>query len=53
MTTMEYEPEPLKDLQALKGISPRNAEYENKTWRDGNGHSHAGHPYLGRASLSP
>lgn len=42
LTTIEYEPGLRKDLPAtLERLAPRNLPYEHdKTWHDGNGHSH-------------
>ncbi len=42
ITTIEYEPGLKKDLPtALERLFPKNIEYEHeKTWHDGNGHSH-------------
>ncbi len=42
VTTIEYEPGVLKDLQkAIEKIAPSNASYEHdKRWGDGNGFSH-------------
>ena len=47
ITTIEYEPGLRNDFpKMLNRIIPRNIEYEHdKTWNDGNGHSHV------RASL--
>ena len=47
ITTIEYEPGLKTDFpKMLSTIAPKNIEYEhNKTWHDGNGHSHV------RASL--
>ena len=47
VTTMEYEPGLIKDFPAmLERVSPKGLAYEHeKTWHDGNGHSHV------RASL--
>jgi len=42
VTTIEYEPGLRADFpKMLSRIVPKNIEYEhNKTWHDGNGHSH-------------
>jgi secondary thiamine-phosphate synthase enzyme len=42
ITTLEYEPGCLKDLEtALEKIAPRNEYYEHsKRWNDKNGHAH-------------
>ena len=42
LTTIEYEPGALKDLQrALEQIAPMDAEYaHNEAWGDGNGYAH-------------
>jgi secondary thiamine-phosphate synthase enzyme len=42
LTTIEYEPGALKDLQrALDQIAPMNGEYaHNEAWGDGNGYAH-------------
>lgn len=47
VTTIEYEPGLIIDFpEMLSRIVPKNIEYEHdKTWHDGNGHSHV------RASL--
>jgi secondary thiamine-phosphate synthase enzyme len=47
VTTIEYEPGLKTDFpEMLSRIAPKNIEYEHdKTWHDGNGHSHV------RASL--
>ncbi len=47
LTTIEYEPGLLKDFPAmLERVAPKNIPYEHeRTWHDGNGHSHV------RASL--
>jgi secondary thiamine-phosphate synthase enzyme len=47
VTTIEYEPGLRTDFpKMLSRIAPKNIEYEHdKTWHDGNGHSHV------RASL--
>lgn len=42
VTTIEYEPGLKTDFpEMLSRIAPKNIEYEHdKTWHDGNGHSH-------------
>jgi secondary thiamine-phosphate synthase enzyme len=42
ITTIEYEPGLLKDYpEFFESIAPENINYEHdKTWHDGNGHSH-------------
>ena len=47
LTTIEYEPGLKHDFPALlERVAPRNIEYQHeRTWHDGNGHSHV------RASL--
>jgi secondary thiamine-phosphate synthase enzyme len=42
ITTIEFEPGLTKDFpNMLERIAPRNIEYKHdKTWHDGNGHSH-------------
>jgi len=53
ITTIEYEPRLLSDFRNMWGrVIPQNIPYEhNKTWGDGNGHSHVRASTLG-ASLS-
>lgn len=55
VTTIEYEPGLLKDLpNALERIAPRDAEYEHeKTWHDGNGHSHVRASVIGPSITIP
>ncbi len=55
VTTIEYEPGLLKDLpNALERVAPRSAEYEHeKTWRDGNGHSHVRASIIGPSITIP
>lgn len=55
VTTMEYEPGLLKDLpNALERIAPRNAVYEHeKTWHDGNAHSHLRASIIGPSITIP
>jgi secondary thiamine-phosphate synthase enzyme len=42
ITTIEYEPGLVKDFpETLERLAPKNHAYEHqKTWNDGNGHSH-------------
>jgi secondary thiamine-phosphate synthase enzyme len=49
LTTIEYEPGLTKDLPAaLERLVPKNIEYEHeKSWHDGNGHSHVKASLLG------
>jgi secondary thiamine-phosphate synthase enzyme len=53
ITTIEYEPNLLSDFKNMwDRVIPQNIPYEhNKTWGDGNGHSHVRASMLG-ASLS-
>jgi secondary thiamine-phosphate synthase enzyme len=55
VTTIEYEPELLKDLPAmLERIAPKEIEYEHeKRWHDGNGHSHVRASLLGPSITVP
>ncbi len=55
VTTIEYEPGLLKDLpNSLERVAPRNAEYEHeKTWHDGNGHSHVRASIIGPSITIP
>ncbi len=55
VTTIEYEPGLLKDLpNALERIAPKGIEYEHeKTWHDGNGHSHVRASILGQSLTIP
>jgi secondary thiamine-phosphate synthase enzyme len=48
VTTIEYEPGLKTDFpEMLSRIVPKNIEYEHdKTWHDGNGHSHVKAPWL-------
>ena len=48
ITTIEYEPGLKKDFpRALERLFPRGMEYEHeKTWHDGNGHSHVRASFL-------
>lgn len=55
VTTIEYEPGLLKDLpNALERLVPRDISYEHdKTWHDGNGHSHVRASILGPSITIP
>ena len=55
VTTLEYEPGLLQDLpRALERLFPRGLEYEHqKTWQDGNGHSHVRAAFLGPSLSIP
>jgi len=55
LTTIEYEPGLLKDLpNTLERIAPKGLEYEHeKTWHDGNGHSHIRASLIGQSISIP
>ncbi|MEE9592302.1 MAG: secondary thiamine-phosphate synthase enzyme YjbQ [Thermoplasmata archaeon] len=55
ITTLEYEPGLLQDLpRALERLFPKGLEYEHqKTWQDGNGHSHVRAAFLGPSLAVP
>ena len=55
LTTIEYEPGLLNDLpDMLERIAPKNLEYEHeKTWHDGNGHSHVRASLIGPSLTVP
>lgn len=55
VTTIEYEPGLLKDLpNALERLVPRDIPYEHdRTWHDGNGHSHVRASILGPSITIP
>ncbi|MFQ5908534.1 MAG: secondary thiamine-phosphate synthase enzyme YjbQ [Thermoplasmata archaeon] len=55
VTTLEYEPGLLQDLpRALERLIPKGLEYEHqKTWQDGNGHSHVRAAVLGPSLSIP
>lgn len=55
VTTIEYEPGLLKDFPALlERVAPKNISYEHeKTWHDGNGHSHVRASLLGPSLTVP
>jgi secondary thiamine-phosphate synthase enzyme len=55
VTTIEYEPGLLQDLPAaFERLVPRGIPYEHeKTWHDGNGHSHVRASLLGPSLVVP
>jgi len=55
VTTIEYEPRLLSDFKNMWGrVIPQNIPYEhNKTWGDGNGHSHVRASALGASLTIP
>jgi secondary thiamine-phosphate synthase enzyme len=55
VTTLEFEPGLLQDLpRALERLFPKGLEYEHqKTWQDGNGHSHVRAAFLGPSLSIP
>ena len=55
LTTIEYEPGLKKDFPAmLERIAPKHIEYEHeKTWHDGNGHSHVRASLIGPSLTIP
>ncbi|MCJ2554848.1 MAG: secondary thiamine-phosphate synthase enzyme YjbQ [Candidatus Thermoplasmatota archaeon] len=55
ITTLEYEPGLLHDLpRALERLFPKGLEYDHqKTWQDGNGHSHIRAAFLGPSLSIP
>jgi secondary thiamine-phosphate synthase enzyme len=55
ITTIEYEPGLLQDLQAaLERVAPKSAEYKHEErWHDGNGHSHVRASILGPSLVVP
>ena len=55
ITTIEYEPRLLSDFKNMWGrVIPQNIPYEhNKTWGDGNGHSHVRASILGASLAVP
>jgi len=55
ITTIEYEPRLLSDFRNMWGrVIPQNIPYEhNKTWGDGNGHSHVCASTLGASLTIP
>jgi len=55
VTTMEYEPDLLKDLpRALQRLAPNNIQYDHhETWHDDNGRSHVRASILGPSLTIP
>ncbi len=55
ITTIEYEPRLLSDFKGMwDRVIPQNIPYEhNKTWGDGNGHSHVRASMLGASLTIP
>jgi secondary thiamine-phosphate synthase enzyme len=55
VTTMEYEPGLVKDFpEMLERAAPKNHIYEHqKTWNDGNGHSHVKAALVGPSLTVP
>jgi len=55
ITTIEYEPNLLSDFKSMwDRLIPQNISYEhNKTWGDGNGHSHVRASTLGASLTVP
>jgi len=55
VTTIEYEPRLLSDFKGMwDRVIPRNIPYEHdKTWGDGNGHSHVRASTLGASLTIP
>jgi len=55
VTTMEFEPGLVKDFpEMLERVSPKGREYEHqKTWNDGNGHSHVKASLVGPSLTVP
>jgi len=55
VTTLEFEPGLVKDFpEMLERVSPRDREYEHqKTWNDGNGHSHVKAALVGPSLAVP
>ena len=55
ITTIEYEPGLLSDFESMwDRVIPQNIPYEhNKTWGDGNGHSHVRASMLGASLTIP
>jgi len=55
ITTIEYEPNLLSDFKNMwDRVIPQNIPYEhNKTWGDGNGHSHMRASTLGASLIIP
>jgi secondary thiamine-phosphate synthase enzyme len=55
ITTIEYEPNLVSDFRKMwDRVIPQNIPYEhNKTWGDGNGHSHVRASTLGASLIIP
>ena len=55
ITTIEYEPGLQKDLpEAMERLAPQEGEYQHdKTWHDGNGHSHVRASVVGPSMVVP
>lgn len=55
ITTIEYEPNLVSDFRSMwDRVIPQNIPYEhNKTWGDGNGHSHVRASILGASLVIP
>ena len=55
ITTIEYEPNLLSDFKNMwDRVIPRNIRYQHdKTWGDGNGHSHVRASMLGASLIIP
>jgi secondary thiamine-phosphate synthase enzyme len=55
ITTIEYEPGLIQDFSAmLQRVIPKDIEYEHeKTWHDGNGHSHVRAALIGPSLTIP
>jgi len=55
ITTIEYEPHLASDFRSMwERVIPRDIPYEhNKTWGDGNGHSHVRASVLGPSLVIP
>ena len=55
LTTIEFEPGVLEDLKrAMNRLAPPGMDYEHeKTWHDGNGHSHVQSALLGPSVVFP
>jgi secondary thiamine-phosphate synthase enzyme len=55
ITTIEYEPNLVSDFRSMwDRMVPQNTPYEhNKTWGDGNGHSHVRASTLGASLVIP
>jgi len=55
ITTIEYEPNLVSDFKNMwDRVIPQNIPYEhNKTWGDGNGHSHVRASMLGASLIIP